>query len=309
MVDVWTFLGSGIGYYKVDADTMVRSSLFAYPSGSQSVDRGRRPFADDDYVYASAAPSDVVFRVDIATDAFTRTTVGDFPVMMADDGTTLWVANQNDNDVSRVDKATMVRGTDEAIVNSGTVLWVDPYLWVFEAGAGSASFRVYDPVTDSIVKTETLAVGSADINDAVYYDDHVYVPVRFIDELYKIDALTYSVVSSVPFTEGFRIVEVNDYLYVATTSAGSQDITKIDPSDLSTVATLVGTYSQLTHNYVDTLWSMTGTSLAKIDLNTFTQTTTTLIGAIPTGIVYGAGPPVPPPPIVPSNWVVGAVGW
>lgn len=307
MPDVWTFGGSGVGYYKFDVDTMVRSSLFAYPGGTPTLQQGVRPIADDTHVFASGSNTDIIFRVEIATDTFTRTVVGDQPRMIADDGTTLWVANLTDNDVSPVDRTTMVRGTDEAIVNSGVVLWVDPYLWVFEAGATSATFRVYDPATDTVVHTGTIVGAISDINDAVYYDGHVYVPVRFNDRLYKIDATTYSTVSSVAFGEGNRIIEVGGFLYVNTSSSGNQGITKIDPSNLSTVATLVGTYAQLTHNYVDTLWTVDNVNnLVKVDLNTFTVAASTAIGSTPTGIVYAAGPPAPP---ALSGWGVGTINW
>jgi len=306
VADIYWFRGLGTGYYKIDADTMVRSSVFSYPSGTPTVQQGIRPIADDTHVYALDGNFDTLFGLEIATDTFSRVTVGDQPLMVVDDGTTLWTANNVDNDVSRVDRTTFVRGTDEAIVNSGTLLWVDPYLWVFDAGASSASFRVYDPATDTIVHTGTIVAAISDINDAVYYDGHVYVPVRFNDRIYKIDATTYATVSSVAFGEGNRIVEVDGFLYVATTSGGNRDITKLDPSDLSTVSTLVGTYAGLTHDYVDTIWTSSSTDLVKVDLSTFTVSATTAIGSAGS-FVYGGGPPVPPTPT--AGWVVGSVGW
>jgi len=304
--DIWSF-GTG-GYYKVDADTMTVSALFPYPLDLPTVQQGLKPITDGTYVYANSTNTDVTFRVEIATDTFTRTTVGDFPYMIADDGTTLWIANDTDNDVSRVDKATMVRGTDEAITNNGVLLWVDPYLWVFSAGATTAAFRVYDPVTDTVIHTGTIVSALSGINDAVYYDGHVYVPVRFHNRLYKIDASTYSTVSSVAFTQGENICAVGGYLYVTTGSSGNQDITKIDPADLSTVSTLTGTFDGVIHNYVDTLWTFeNATHLTKVDLSTFTVTSSVAIPATnPDRFLYAASPPVPP---TSGGWVVGAIGF
>jgi len=304
VVDVWAFLGSGAGYYKIDADTMVRSSVFSYPLGSPQVQQGIRPITDGTYVYACASNTDVVYSVEIDTDTFLRTTVGDNPRMMADDGTTLWVANLNDNDVSRVTKSTMTRGTDEAIVNSGTLLWIDPYLWVFEAGASSATYRVYDPTTDTVIQTKTIVSALSDINDAAYYDGHVYVPVRFDDNLYKINTTTFTTATSAALLNCARVVSVGDWLYAITDG----DVVKIDPTDLSTVDTLSGSYNQLTTNGYDLLWTVDNVNnLVKIDLDTFTVDSSSAIGQTPTGIVYAAAPFVPPTPT--AGWVVGSVGW
>ena len=307
MADVWVFTASG--YYRVDADTMVRSSLFPHPSGAPLVQSGFRPITDGTYVYATSTGTDVFYRVAKATGTYERVAVGDQPRMSADDGTSLWVGNDADNTVSRVSKASMTVTSTVSIANNGQLLWVDPYLWVVNSGASptGAVIRVYDPVSGTVVQTITLTTATADVQDLAYYDGHVYVPVRFVDRLHKVSTSTFTSVANVALTEGARVRVVGgELLVVGGDVPGSADVIKVNPADLSTVATLAGSYTSLAaSDGVDTMFVITGTTLHRVDVPTMTVTGTTLIGVTPTGMVYDELPPV----VSAAGWGIDTINW
>lgn len=98
---------------------------------------------------------------------------------------------------------------------------------------------------------------------------------------------------------------IGNNLYVATVN----DLHKIALSDFTLTTTLnAATDRVIGSNGVDTLWLADNGTLRRVDIASMTVTATASgYGNDGRLIVYEPDPPVPP--IVPSNWVVGAVGW
>lgn len=300
MADIWVFTANG--YYRVNATTMVRSTLFPYPLDSPLVQEGRRPGTDGTFVYASSSGTDVFYRIGKATGTFERVTVGDLPRMFADDGTNLWVGNDLSGTVSKVSKASMTVTGTETIANNGQVLWVDPYLWVAESGASptGAVIRVYNPVTDAIIQTITLTTTTADVQDLAYYNGHVYVAVRFVDRLYKVSTSTFASVADSALSNPSRLRIVDNHV-IAVASAG---LVKIDPDDLSVVDTLAGTYLHITTDGIETLFAMTFTTLRRVDVPSMTETGSSVIG-LDGDCTYDELPPV----VSAAGWGINTITW
>jgi hypothetical protein len=310
VVDIWWTLGSGQGYYKIDAETMTRSSVFAYPVGSPVVQQGRSLTTDGTYVYGSGTNTDVFWRADIATDTFTRTTVGDFPSDIADDGTSLWVANASSDNMSKVTKSTMAVAATKSVINNGGILWRDPYLWITDTITGGGPYgidvRVYnpDPFVDAVIQSITLSTSLSDASAIVSWGGYVYVALRFVDTIYKINASTYSVADTLSgIGEPTVMAVIQDKLYVI----ASGDLVQVDPDTMTVDDTITASYaSVIATNGYDRIWVADSTTLRRIDLDSFSVDASVLVGTTVSGIVYAGLPVVPPTPGL-SGIFVGAV--
>jgi len=310
VVDIWWTLGSGQGYYKIDAETMVRSSVFAYPSGSPVVQQGRRLTTDGTYVYGSGTNTDVFWRADIATDTFTRVTVGDFPLDNADDGTSLWVANADSDTMSKVTKSTMTVAATKSVINNGGILWVDPYLWITDTITGGGPYgtdvRVYDPdpLVDAVIRSITLSTSLSDASAIATWGGYVYVALRFVDTIYKIDTSDYSISDTLTgIGEPTVLSVIQDKLYVL----ASGDLVQVDPDTMTVDDTITASYaSVLATNGYDRIWVADSTTLRRVDLDSFSVDASVTIGLAVSGLVYAGSPVVPPTPGL-SGIFVGAV--
>ncbi len=308
MVDIW-WPGSG-GYYKIDSEAMTVSSLFPFPSGTPTVQQARRMTTDGTYVYGSSTNTDVFWRADIATDTFTRVNVGDFPLDNADDGSSLWVANDTSNTMSKITKSTMTVAATKSVINNGGILWVDPYLWITDTITGGGPYgidvRVYnpDPLVDAVIQSITLSTSISDASAIVTWGGYVYVALRFVDTIYKINASTYSVVDTLSgIGEPFRMAVVQDKLYVI----ASGDLVQVDPDTMTVDDTITASYTgALTTNGYDRIWLADGNTARRIDLDSFSVDASVLVGTTPASIVYAGSPVVPPTPGL-SGIFVGAV--
>ena len=303
-------------YLQFDGADLSGSSMGTYPSGIQN---GFYPITDGDYLYAQASGTDRAWKLEYATGVITSVATADNPEMCADDGQgNIWVAcgsgviaNQR---VQRIEKDSWTVTRTVTLENNGVCLWVDPYLWV-HARSTVGRFSVYDPSTDSVVDTFTYRAGSSNPQHALLHDGFVYV-ADGTSFLYKIDATDGSVDDTLSFGQLTRLVGLGDYIYTlsADGSPTTTRLRKIDTATLSVQDTLEdsGTSSGtgLATNGLDALYSTLAqnNTVRRIDPDTLTVThTVSFLGSLGQ-LVYDV-PDTPPPPIVPSNWVVGAVGW
>jgi hypothetical protein len=310
VVDIWWTLGSGLGYYKIDSETMIRSSVFPYPGGLPGVQQGRSLTTDGTYVYGSGTNTDVFWRADIATDTFTRTTVGNSPLSNADDGTSLWVANASSDNMSKVTKSTMAVAATKSVINNGGILWRDPYLWITDTITGGGPYgidvRVYDPdpLVEAVIQSITLSSSLSDASAIVSWGGYVYVALRFVDTIYKIDASDYSIDDTLTgIGEPTRMVVVQDKLYVIATG----DLVQVDPDTMTVEDTISASYAAvIATNGYDRIWVADTTTLRRIDLDSFSVDASVLVGTVASGIVYAGSPVTPPTPGL-SGIFVGSV--
>jgi hypothetical protein len=314
VVDVWWFQSTS--YYKVDADTMTASAEINYPASGiplRGIEGGPKPITDGTYIYSSSPSNDLVYRVNIASEAFNALAGGDSPISTVDDGEFLWVANSLGETITKINKATYTITATESVVNNGDLLSRPSRLWILNTITGGGPYgidvRVYDttPAVDAVIQNITLSTSLSDASAVVTWENYVYVALRFVDTIYKIDASDYSVVDTLTgIGEPNELIVVGDWLY----AIADGDLVKIDPDSMSVEDEIVESFTtRVTTNGYNKLWTQKNTTLVRVDLNDFEVDATCDLGeGAGAGIVYAASPFVPPTPGA-AGWVVGSVGW
>ena len=230
----------------------------------------------------------VAFRVEQAAPNPVQTIpVGSRPVDVAVGGGSLWVSNQDDGTVSRLDPASRtVTATIPVGGQPGGVGFGDGSLWVANFGDGTVE-RV-DAATNAV--TARIAVGGQPDGAALAADGTVWIS-DFAGAVLRIDPVTNRVVARIPLPSGASTVAAAFGLVWIGLQDGT--IATVDPSTSALAGTSIAVDRDVDALAVapDGVWAVTYDSgtVALVDPSTRTLVRRGTVAGHASGVVLDSG--------------------
>jgi YVTN family beta-propeller protein len=213
--------------------------------------------------------------------------VGTGPNAIATGSGGVWVANTDDNSVSRVDPDTNAVVQTISVGNQPSAVAVgDGFVWVANTGDGTVS--QIDPGTNKVVRT-IRQVGNQPVGVA-YGEGGVWVSNASDKTVVRIDPISAKVAAPIPVASGADAVAVGEgSVWVASRSAGS--IVRIDPHSGSEQVINVGNGPTAIAISADSVWvaNSLDNTVSQIDPTTNRQQAVVRVGAGPSGVVAAQG--------------------
>jgi YVTN family beta-propeller protein len=278
----WRVLGGGKG---MTPTQFGENAWWQDPARSAVINVGSNPIGeafDGSNIWVANFDSNNVSKINPVTDTVTATVaVGSHPQAVAFDGSSIWVANVSSNSVSKINPVTNAVTATVSVGNPDAAVFDGTSIWVADQ-AFSGSVSKINPATNAV--TATVPVGS--FPGGVAFDgSSVWVANDGSNSLSKINPTTDTVTATVEVGNRPQAMAFDgNSIWVANENDGT--LSKIVPSTNSVYGTInVGSGPVDLAFDGSSMWVGGSTSLSQIDINTLGTLATISTGSAD-GLAY-----------------------